>query len=154
LDLADRKYQLKAGEIDKKYQKLKGEIRFRTITDFREQNEVEKLLPQKLEEKSSALIDCYLQTFESAGLQPEHDDLAEVDRKLENLFKGGHGDETGSLSIGIVFENQELERHACEQMRVKAAEMKLKKHAGANYNFNVQGDFVGAAQLGPNNTQT
>ena len=38
LDLADRKYQLRAREIEKKYQKLKNEIRFRTMTDYREQN--------------------------------------------------------------------------------------------------------------------
>jgi hypothetical protein len=68
LDLADRKYQLRAKDIEKKYQKLKNEIRFRTMTDYREQIEVEKLLPQKLEEKSNALVDCYLQTFEAAGL--------------------------------------------------------------------------------------
>ena len=63
---------------------------------------MEKLLPLKLEEKSSALVDCYLQTLEAAGLVPERDDLIEVDRKLENLFKSGHGDETGSLSIRVL----------------------------------------------------
>ena len=47
LDLGDRKYQLRAKEIEKKYQKLKSEIRFRALTDHRERIEVEKLLPQK-----------------------------------------------------------------------------------------------------------
>jgi hypothetical protein len=153
LDLADRKYQLRAREIEKKYQRLKSEIQFRTLTDYRAQIEAEKLLPQKLEEKSSALIDCYLQTFETAGSFPEHEDLVVVDRKLERLFSGGHGDETGSLSISTVCENQELERLACEQLRVRAAEMKIKRQAASNYTLNVHGDFIGPAQLGPNNTQ-
>lgn len=153
LDLADRKYQLRAKEIEKKYQKLKSEIQFRTLTDYRAQIEVEKLLPQKLEEKSSALIDCYLQTFETAGSFPEHEDLVMVDRKLERLFCGGHGDETGSLSIGTVCENQELERLAYERLGVRAAEMKIKRQAASNYTLNVHGDFNGPAQLGPNNTQ-
>lgn len=45
LNLADRKYQLRARKIDKKYQKLKSGIRFRTLTDYREQIEVNKWRP-------------------------------------------------------------------------------------------------------------
>lgn len=129
-EFAERNYQLKAKQVNHEYQKQEREIRFHRLTDNDENSRLLKLLPKKLRARGEALLDCYFEAFELDGKIPERDDLVELDKKLENIFCNGHGDFTGSLPIGVVFEIQALEKEMCEQMRLRAEKMALQQKRG------------------------
>src|SRR5205807_8092868 len=127
-----RNYQLKAKQIDDEHRKREQGIPAHTLTSTGESLRVAKLLASKLRAKGQTLLDCYFEAFELEGKAPERDDQIELDRKLENIFRGGFGDYTGSLPIGIGYEVQDIEKELCEQMRLRAERMALQKERGTS----------------------
>jgi hypothetical protein len=150
-EIAEIKYDIAVQQIKKKYGELTRtiELTYRTATG--REREILKLLPQRLEETAKALLDCYFERFEADGLIPEQTDLERLDRKIENIFCGGFGDYTGSLSLDITSEIDRLEQQAQKQLKVRTLELKLRKPK-ATYETNINQNFA-PLQQGPNNTQ-
>src|ERR1700682_4492519 len=111
---------------------MEGEARFVSLTDKGENDRLQKLVAPKARAKGQAIIDSYFEVFELQGKAPDRDDQMELDKKLENIFRGGFGDYTGSLGIGIRCEVQDIEKELCEQMRLRAERMALQKGRGTS----------------------
>src|SRR3989442_7857500 len=129
-EFAERNYQLKAKQIDDEHRKREQGIPAHTLTSTGESLRVAKPLASKLRAKGQTLPDCYFEAFGLEGKAPERDDQIELDRKLENIFRGGFGDHTGSLGIGTLCETQGIEKELCEQMRLRAQRMALQLKRG------------------------
>lgn len=155
-ELAEMKYELAVQRITKSYREKQRQIEFFTRTDFRRDQEIVKLLPQRLEETADALLDCYFGRFEADKVNPEQEDLEKLDRRLERIFGGGFGDYTGSLPIGITQEIEGLEKQAQKKLKVRAQEMKLGRAGpGPIFATTIHGDNYGNVQQGgEGNTQT
>src|SRR5438552_12014249 len=129
-EFAERNYQLKAKQVEDEHRKRESEIPAHSLTPNGDSLRVSKLLPLKLRAKGQAVIDCYLEAFELEGKAPERDDQVDIDKKLENIFRGGFGDHTGSLGIGTFHEIQGIEKELCEEMRLRAERMALQYQRG------------------------
>ena len=125
-----RNYQLKAKQIDDDHRKQEQAIPKNALTSTGESLRIVKLLPWKLRAKGQALLDSYFEAFELEGKSPDQDDQVALDKKLENLFRGGLGDHTGSLGISTLCETQGIEQELCEQMRLRAKRMSLRLKRG------------------------
>ena len=131
-EFAEQNYQLKAKQIDDEYRKKEREARFLSLTDKGESDRLQKLVAPKARAKGQAVIDCYFEAFELEGKVPDRDDQTEIDKKLENIFRGGFGDYTGSLGLDAYHEVQDAEKELCEQMRLRAERMALQKERGTD----------------------
>jgi hypothetical protein len=131
-EFAERNYQLKARQIEDEHRKREREIPANSLTPNGESLRVVRLLPLKLRAKGQAVIDCYFEAFELEGSAPKRDDQVELDKKLENIFRGGFGDYNGSLGIGVHHEIQGIEKELCELMRLRAERMALQLERGTN----------------------
>ena len=154
-ELAEMKYDLAVQKINKSYREKQRQIEFFTLTDFRRDQEVVKLLPPRLEETADALLDCYFERFVADDVIPDQSDLEKLDRRLERIFGGGFGDYTGSLPIGITQEIEGLEKQAQKKLKVGAQEMKLRRPVlGPTFATTIHGDNYGnVEQGGHGNTQ-
>lgn len=151
-EIAEIKYDLAVQRIKKKYAAQQQEIDnfFRTATG--REPEVLKLLPLRLEETSNALLDCYFERFEADGVIPDQTDLERLDRRIENIFCGGHGDYLGAVNMDTKCEIDGLEREAQKKLKMRRLELKLRKPATATYEMNIDANY-GPIQQGPGNTQ-
>jgi hypothetical protein len=131
-DFAERTYRLKREEIMREYHEKKRNLQFVSFTQSREDIRVQQLLPETMRALTNALVNSWFDAFDLEGKIPAHSDLAELDRKIENLFAGGSGFVTDALPVSITTENLRIEREVCEGMRLRAKRLELQRKREAS----------------------
>jgi hypothetical protein len=151
-EIAEIKYELAVQQIKKRYSALTRRIEFNFRTNTGREREILKLLPPRLEETAKALLDSYFERFEADSLLLEQTDLERLDRKIENIFCGGHGDYPGAIDLDTKCEVDRLEKQAQKHLKVRTLELKLRKPSTATFEMNINNNYAPVIQ-GPHNAQ-
>jgi hypothetical protein len=154
--MAETNYRDALDRISREYEATRYTFRI-FQTNNRQNIETAKLFLATLPLVAEALIDSYLEAFTLEGKVPDPDDASRLDYRLETLFAGNWGLETGTLDLSTIeLKIRELEERACEKLGARIHKMNLevaKPSAPSSYNLHVHGDVIGGAQVGPNNIQ-
>src|SRR5437016_5965214 len=114
--MAETDFQDALDRIRRDYETKRYPLRF-FQTDHREKIETATLFLSTLPSVGDALIDCYLDAFALEGKIPDRGDAAWLDHRLEILFSGNWGLDTGKLDLNTIEkEIRELEAKACKTL--------------------------------------
>jgi hypothetical protein len=152
--MAEANFQDALDRIRREYEAQRYNLRFYQ-TDFRENVETARLFQATLPSVGDALTDAYLEAFTLEEKIPSQDDATQLDHRLEILFAGNWGLDTGKLDLNTIEDEiRDLERKACQRLTAKIHKMKLEaaKTQQATYQINIK-ENRGPIQQGSENTQ-
>ncbi len=124
-ELAEMKYDLAVQKINKSYREKQRQIEFFTLTNFRRDQEVVKLLPPRLEETADALLDCYFERFVADVVIPDQSDRRSRIEDLRESSAAGLVITRDHYRLASPEEIEGLEKQAQKKLKVRAQEMKL-----------------------------
>jgi hypothetical protein len=146
------------GALDRiriEYEAKRYNLRFHQ-TNHRENIETARLFLATLPSVSDALTDCYLEAFKLEGKVPDRDDASRLDYRLETLFAGNWGLDTGNLDLNTIEQQiREIETLACQKLNAKIHGMILEaaRPQRATHELNIGNNYAPIMQ-GPGGTQT